>query len=83
LTLPLPCGDGTVAFSALMRASFSAPASPGVIRAKHLEQGGCSQPAHRKFLRAVEERTPVDASMHITIKQVQLLRKIGCFLSVH
>ncbi len=82
---PLPCGDGTVAYSVRMRASsFGDLLRPRVIGPQRFEEPGHRQPADRELRRAVEERAPIDVAVHVQMEKVEkLLRKVGRLLSLH
>src|ERR1700756_4118746 len=55
-----------------------------VIRAQAFPDTDRGEPANRAFFCGLEESTPRDLTVHVTVKQVQeLLRKIGRFLSLH
>ena len=82
---PLPCGDGTVAYSVRMRCVvFRDLLRPCVIGPQRFEEAGHGEPADRELRRAVEERAPIDVAVHVQMEEVEkLLRKVGRLLSLH
>jgi hypothetical protein len=69
--LPLPCGDGTVWVSALIRLSSGGTwVAQALIRLQHLQQRRRGHPADGEFLRAIEELAPADPAVHVSIEQV-------------
>ena len=83
--LPLPCGEGTVADSALIRLSSVWNLDcPGIVRLEHLEQSRRGHTADRKFLRTVQKVAAAHPAMHVSVEKIQkLLRKVRCLFAFH
>ena len=82
--LPLPCGDGTVAYSALMRESVGRHLlRRRVVRHQLVDDGRGRRAGDGDLLHAVHERTAVDVAVDVQVVSVNRLAWHRRFRRLH